>query len=584
MHATRRPVLHDAARSAGPCKPYRPARVKFLLIDGSITGFGGHHHQYALHCLEAAESMGYDTYLATNKKNRDAGGFTWKVIPAYRSGFWENDAYSGRMQELYRRFTKTRFKMPASLALRVLGPLVLGRILDQNRIEAFEQDTRELLSQVPLGEGDVAFIPTCGLTELLGAGRASGGGTWHFLFRRNIHDGSPLAYSLAYVKLRLLRAAFARFSRAGGVRARFWTDSEQLTHEYRMVSPGFGTLPIPHTYPRPERPPAGPFTVSYLGDARPEKGYHLLPRVVGDLWESHVRPGRARFVIQSNFNVPGGEPEAAVARAQLEQRASPGMLDLLTEPLDPDGYRRALESSSALLLPYDAQKYYARSSGICAEALAQGIPVIAPSGSWLARQFAARVHEHQDRLRAAGREESASAGGLRFRRGEDPVRWPARVEWGRPVHAWMPLERGLLVAKASFAPGSAAPSCRLELVQHARGGQVLRSSEYVLEPAGLPYATCAVELEEGAALLCASVHDDLVVPVELEDLSLCLAGGGGPRGAVGAIYDSDEDISACVAEVAGHAAHYSETARAFADRYRSVHNARSLVGLLGGRT
>ena len=83
--------------------------AKFLIIDGSITGFGGHHHQYAAHCLEAASKSGYETYLATNVKNTDTG-LPWKVIPIYRDGFWENDTYSTRLSNMYARFKQTRFK------------------------------------------------------------------------------------------------------------------------------------------------------------------------------------------------------------------------------------------------------------------------------------------------------------------------------------------------------------------------------------------------------------------------------------------------------------------------------------------
>lgn len=557
-------------------------KPKFLLIDGSITGFGGHHYQYAAHCLEAASAAGYDAYLATGAKNPDADRFPWKVVPAYRSGFWENDAYSARMHALYERFKKARFKAPVSLALRALGPLVLRRVLGGDGIERFAQDTRRLLSEVPLRDGDIAFVPTSGLTELLGAGEARGGGTWHFLFRRNIHDGSPRSYSFAYIKLRLLRAAFGRFLRRPGVRARFWTDSEQLTEEYAMVAPGFGTLPIPHTYP-PSEPPAGPYTVSYLGDARSEKGYHLLPRAVGDLWESHVRTGRLRFVVQSNFNVPGGEPSAAVARAQLEQSASPGMLDLLTEPLDSDGYREALSSSSALLLPYDPQNYYARSSGICAEALAQGIPVAVPAGSWMSRQFAARAYEHQDGLRAGAPSESVSGGGLRFRLGEKRLSGPVRLGWGRPARACAPAASApLLVAKVSFGPGNGAPSCRLCVSQRARGGQVLRDSSHVLE-AGRPYATCALDLDERAALLKVSVFNDFYDSVlEMEDVSVSMVSGNRPRSAVGIMYDSPGQISACAAELADNADHYRATARDFSVRYRAKHNAPCLVRALEG--
>lgn len=554
--------------------------AKFLLIDGSITGFGGHHHQYAAHCLEAASKSGYQTYLATNVKNTDTGQFPWKVIPAYRDGFWENDAYSARLSGLYARFRQSRFKMPYSLALRVLGPLVLGRMLGKKSIERFAQDTRKLLSQISLEKEDIVFVPTSGLTELLGAGEAGGGGTWHFLFRRNIHEGSPHRYSYAYVKLRLLRLAFSRFLARPGVRARFWTDSDQLTEQYTMAAPGFATLPIPHTYP-PSEPPSGPPAVSYLGDARSEKGYHHLPRAVGDLW-GRIEDGKLRFVVQSNFNVPRGEPAAAVARAQLEQMSVPGKLDLLLEPLEPADYREALASSSALLLPYDPVNYYARSSGICAEALAQGIPVIVPAGTWMSRQFASKAYEYQGKLRCI---ESRLGEGLRFKMGAKEVEaGPVRISWGQPLRAKTsigPSDTPRLMAKVVFGSGNSAPSCKLTIEQRARGNQMLRVSAHILERAG-QYATCVLDLDEDAKIIHVLAENEFYASVlEIQDVSISLLEDGQPRSAVGIMYDSPGQISACVADLADHASHYSATALGFSEAYRAKHNAANLVGMLG---
>ena len=551
---------------------------KFLLIDGSITGLGGHHYQYALHCLRAADSMGYETYLATNRRNKDKGG-AWTVIPAYRNGFWDNDGYSQRIGALHTWFSRTRFKVPASLALRVFGPLILRRILDGGRTKEFAEDTSELLSKVPLKKGDIAFVPTCGLTELLGASEAGGSGTWNFLFRRNIHVGSPHSYSYTYIKLRLLKTAFSRFARRPGVRARFWTDSDQLTAEYRMVEPSFATLPIPHTSPKPENPPDGT-TVSYLGDARAEKGYHHLPRTVGDLWKSHVEPGRLKFVIQSNYNVPGGEPAAAVARNQMEQMASPGKLEIITEPLGAAEYENAIAGSSALLLPYDPQNYYARSSGICVEALAQGIPVIAPAGSWLARQFAAELYKYHDGLRAGALEERRMSAGLEFESGCGKKTPPARLDRRCPrMRAKMPAKGAdWVLARLDFGSGNSAPGAKILLRQEDGAGRTLAESGHALERTDLGYATCLARLDPDAELLEAAAENVFLESVlEVSDVSVSLLKGRFQLGAVGIAYDDPSKISECVADLADNANHYRTTARLFSDSYYARHNARSLV-------
>ncbi|MBL8219615.1 MAG: hypothetical protein JNL62_10315, partial [Bryobacterales bacterium] len=41
---------------------------KFILIDQSISSIAGHHYEYAVHVLEAAQRAGFEPYLATNRR------------------------------------------------------------------------------------------------------------------------------------------------------------------------------------------------------------------------------------------------------------------------------------------------------------------------------------------------------------------------------------------------------------------------------------------------------------------------------------------------------------------------------------
>lgn len=66
---------------------------KFILIDHSIKGFGGHHYEYAIHVLQAAKDKGYEPVLVVNKDfSADTSDAPWRVIPAYRYGFWQTSA------------------------------------------------------------------------------------------------------------------------------------------------------------------------------------------------------------------------------------------------------------------------------------------------------------------------------------------------------------------------------------------------------------------------------------------------------------------------------------------------------------
>ena len=105
-----------------------------------------------------------------------------------------------------------------------------------------------------------------------------------------------------------------------------------------------------------------------------------------DLKKDYLDTGKARFVVQSNPNPREGEGETAIARAELNCFPSP-VVALHNEPLSTEAYKDLLLGSHITLLPYEPIEYSARSSGILAESLAAGIPVIVPAGTWLSRQL-----------------------------------------------------------------------------------------------------------------------------------------------------------------------------------------------------
>ncbi|MGH9909895.1 MAG: hypothetical protein ACRD32_04580, partial [Nitrososphaerales archaeon] len=447
---------------------------KFILIDNSITDTSGHYYQYAVHCLRAAEEAGYTPILATNIKYRDLKSLPWKIVPAYKYGFWSISdkrvttvvkLYHGMLRRLlplkysaifswigFSWFTRHQFsdymraripteesmKVPvmwlflSSLlvpiflaALRIRSNLrdfkkslfysilyskpidpVTGTPFESERSESFCEDTKNLFRHISLDDGDIVFIPTVGTVEMLGLleyfrkDRGSKNASWHLLFRRNIYNSRENEYWKEDEKLRPLRGALFHFIQSlEGQKAYFYTDSDELTTQYnRLAAAKFRTLPIPHT-----RPPHatesnnGPLLITYIGNARTEKGYHHLPHIVDDLWSEYVKTGKVRFAFQSDLNISGGEPKVVVALSQLEHFPK-DKVQLIYNPLSPEEYEKLLLSSNIVLLPYEPDHYYARSSGILAESLAVGIPVIVPAGTWMAGQFIREIYRYHSTL------------------------------------------------------------------------------------------------------------------------------------------------------------------------------------------
>ena len=89
------------------------------------------------------------------------------------------------------------------------------------------------------------------------------------------------------------------------------------------------------------------------------------------------------MVVQSNVNVPRGEPGIAAARDFLSTVPS---VTLLRHAISEQEYNDYLSSADLIVLPYQVDRYISRTSGILAEALCAGVPAVVPQGTWLADQ------------------------------------------------------------------------------------------------------------------------------------------------------------------------------------------------------
>lgn len=259
----------------------------------------------------------------------------------------------------------------------------------------FAQDIQRLLIRISASEGDIIFIPTLGNIELIGSGFCAvrlpvQNLGWHFLFRRNVFKGRELSYQAQIEEqFKTPQAFFAYKLNASNQLVNFYTDTNALTEQYnRLGAFKFTTLPIPldESIKRARRNGERPANITYLGDARDEKGFHLLARLVGDLRAAGYTESQIQFTLQSNFNVPEGEPRSRIAKAQLSAE-SPDLVHLVEGPLESEHYASLINNSDVLLIPYDSNNYYARSSGIFAEALVAGIPVVAADKSWMSQEL-----------------------------------------------------------------------------------------------------------------------------------------------------------------------------------------------------
>ncbi|HEX7446496.1 MAG TPA: glycosyltransferase [Pirellulales bacterium] len=492
---------------------------------------------------------------------------------------------------------------------------------------AFAADSLRLFRKVKLAEGDVVFVPTLAEPEMLGLLKvfernpATALATWHLLFRRNIFVGREPDYAAQDEGLRPLRNAFQQFrQRTAGLKVSFYTDTEPLTLQYnRLGVATFATAPIPvaanyrvqrseyriqqevggqrseareeiapplRVSPSPRLPisvspqpatragatgetasPARPWHIVYIGDARTEKGFHLLPHLVADL---AAEGPPVRFTFQSNYNIPGGEPAAAVARAQLDCCPNE-RVRLLDEPLTSDAYRQLLLSADVVVVPYDRDNYYARSSGIFAEALVAGKPVVVPGGSWMATELSSVLCDYHASLRQSwaqgtGHREQGTGNG---EEGTGHRAQGTEKAGGRPCYSLFPV-----------------PCSLVESVDVSRLTWTTRDDDQVRAVQGptLPASsksptTCRLEVPAGATHVLftfrvANHQRGLFASVTAEQFAASDAptGSHGPGGRRARLTDYDEAAdhvafrSAKVASFNDGTARVSTTAPAFAER------------------
>lgn len=336
-------------------------RRKIIIIEQSATTIGGHYFMYTTGLARALAAAGQDVAILTNKR-MDAAAFKkeFEIVPTFSCTWGESEARGPKP------FGPGNFAFELTLGLHQTGA------------------TRN----------DVVIVHTSGyveLKELLQFFASTPPENIHPYFHILLRY-DPQELSDNWVHYRPLFSALKASSYWRG-KVFFHSDTKQLSSEFgRIIGLPFGVSPIPFDQELLFRKQAAraeaaavnhePLNVVYLGDARIEKGYTNIPDAVAYLWKDYIRNGRIRLTIQSNFNTQGGEPGIADAKRLLSQYGLK-RVTLLHDALDADAYYDVLASADIVMVPYSAERYRFRSSGVLVEAMTAGVPIVTTKGSWM---------------------------------------------------------------------------------------------------------------------------------------------------------------------------------------------------------
>ncbi len=186
------------------------------------------------------------------------------------------------------------------------------------------------------------------------------------------------------------RSAFAELAILNpAIRPRLFTDSDLLRDQFGLLTDlPIGLVPIPHCVLSPNRAepnaPSGPIKIVYLGQARRNKGFGLLPDAIASAQAAGEGRGVMFHLQAADHDFTPKDWEALYGRlTRLGAR-------LIDSALNEIEYEALLDSADVVIIPYLQQHYDSQTSGILAEAIGAGKPVIVPINTWMEQQVAGR--------------------------------------------------------------------------------------------------------------------------------------------------------------------------------------------------
>lgn len=332
--------------------------MKIHVLDPALFTRAGHHFHVTLAIRDVAAELGVETVVYGNGACKPEVQEALPVVPAFSN--------------------TTYVQMP--------GPAEY--VFAYNHLYANQTFERELGEAVrgPFAADDLVVVHTVVGQQLVGLHR------WYAA----LPDPKPricilLRFQPGFrcaAEDRGLAAAFygkalRLWAGTPGNRVALVTDNPELGAVYeRLAGLPVRDLPIPIRHPGiPPRLPAEPglgLHFAFLGEARLEKGFHVL---MGALTRGASAMPNVRFTVQACR-----APELADF-IQSCRRLLPDVRFVL-EDLPEQGYLDLLSSADAVLVPYDPEEYELRTSHVLLEALGAGKPVLTTRGTWVEAEMA----------------------------------------------------------------------------------------------------------------------------------------------------------------------------------------------------
>ncbi len=557
---------------------------RFILLDPSLREPGGHHFDYAYHTLQAAQTLGFDTALACQRRFRATASLPARcsVFPVFR-----HHGYSR-----YTDFVGVRNLLADERRQRLANRIAdycKSRLHErgrEKRIESFARGCRQLCQLVDLRPGDQVLATTMSELDLLGLARFLSRHReippvdWHLQFHFNLFEGREPEYSAQADRAERIRRHFRRaLSLPTAHGWHFYATSEILADQYnRLEVAPFEPLayPINPVLRKPARQASSPIRVTCAGDSRAEKGFAQLCGILAELWENCFATRKAELVVQTRSTCEKHTPEIPAEYSKA--------VSFVPHPLEPNAYVELIRQAGIGLFLYDARRYYSRRAGVLGELLAAGTPVIVPAGCWLAEQIAEPIYEHQ--LEVGRRCETVGVADVSSAVWQQQDGLPGDpnaevLEFGSASQAAVgelacPSGANRLLITFQWSPSAERGQyVQCEITLRDRKGNSSSRRTNVVGQWNRGAVPILVPIGEGTQVVevrwTNAYHDS---PVRIENVCcrFLAAAVDSPLGAVGLIAGNENEVGNMLREMMAHYPHYRATAQRFAPQWYGRHD------------
>lgn len=346
--------------------------MKLIIADNTLENYQGHSFAYCESIKCEAESQGIDvTILATKNVNAEVKSIL-NAVPFFKYSFFHS--------------------FPEPWFLGVFPDAIINRYYPlwnyylRNKMLTFEM--KEALKYCPSTEKCIILFPNFTYNDLKGIIDTAEitknnqnihvAAVQHFTSRINLHSSKfPNSY---------YERVFNYLNKSPHQnRIHLFSDSTQLTDEYKKYTrKNLTVLPIPHTSnsisgtaKEPEK-----LIIGYMGDARTNKGFHLLPEAF-DVVKQNNPNHNLEFHIQANIRNKN-EWQATQAGTLLSNRTD---TFCYSKALNEIEYKNLMNLIDVFVLPYTLDYYHSQTSGVFSEARSLGKVTVATRGSWMAEEI-----------------------------------------------------------------------------------------------------------------------------------------------------------------------------------------------------